>query len=94
MPFDAVGIVVISLTAITVAIQYYACRRAGTWFFAFGLLGSGTVAVSAIALLPGTDWPQAQAVADVGILVAGCAAFASSVWLRFAFKMAGDRDGS
>jgi hypothetical protein len=92
VPPEAAVTVTMAIAIVTCAVQYYASRRAGTWFFTFGLLCTGAIAISAIAILPGTAWPQAQAVADVGILVAGCAAFGSSAWLHFAFKMAGDPD--
>ncbi|MGA9138720.1 MAG: hypothetical protein WBZ29_00745 [Methanocella sp.] len=93
MPPETVETATAATAIVAVAIQYYVTRKAGTWFFVFGLLGSSAITLSAIALFPGAAWPEALAAADIGILVAGCAAFASSAWLYVAFKMAGDMDG-
>lgn len=87
---EAVKTVVIVTAIIIVAIQYHTSKGSSSWFFIFGLLCSLAIAISLLASLP---WiVSLQAVSDIGILLAGCAALASSAWLHFAFKMAGEPD--
>lgn len=90
MPPESAEIAVIVIAMAAAAVHYHICKKSGTWFFLFGFLGACVIAVSAIALLSAKAWPQAQAVMDICILLAGCAAFASSAWLLFAFRIAGE----
>lgn len=83
--------VVIAL--VSLAVHYRLAGRSGSGMFAYSLLMAAAiaVAVAAVSLAPVNQ--AAQAVADIGILVAGAMAFASSGWLLFAFSQAGDSDG-
>lgn len=92
VPPDAAWLPGMVVAIVAIALQYYADRRFGTAFFRFGLMCTCAMAVSLLASLPGAVWPQLQALADIGILLAGCAAFAASAWLSVAFQMAGDPD--
>lgn len=92
VPPEAVQVIMVVMAMIMVALQYYICKKSGTWFFIFGLLCSSAIAISLMASMPGITVLSTQALADIGILLAGCAAFASSAWLLFAFKMAGEPD--
>lgn len=92
VPPEAFQIVMVVTAVIMVALQYHISKKSGTWFFIFGLLCASAIAVSLLASLPRAASLSAQAVADTGIMLAGCAAFASSVWLHFAFKTAGEPD--
>jgi signal transduction histidine kinase len=92
VPPEAVQIIMVVMAMIMVALQYHISKRSGTWFFIFGLLCSSAIAISLMASMPWIAGPSTQALADIGILLAGCAAFASSAWLLIAFKMAGEPD--
>jgi hypothetical protein len=92
VPTEIVEIVMVVTAMIMVALQYHITKKSGTWFFIFGLLCSSAIAISLLASLPRVASVTGQAVADTGIMLAGCAAFSSSVWLHFAFKMAGEPD--
>lgn len=89
---EAVEIVAIAIAFTMVVLQYHISKKSGTWFFIFGLLCSSAIAISVLASLPRVASLPAHAAADIGILLAGCMAFASAACLHFAFRMAGEPD--
>ncbi len=90
---DAACLAAVAVVVVSLAAHYHVAGNARTWFAFYGLSSSALIALSVLALLIGPVWPGTGAAGDIGVLLAGCAAFASSAWLRFAFIAAGEPDG-
>ncbi|OPY25658.1 MAG: hypothetical protein A4E28_03033 [Methanocella sp. PtaU1.Bin125] len=93
VPPEAFDIAVAAIALTVIALYYLIHKKLKTWLFTFGFICSAAMAVSLLASLVAAPIPPARAVADIGVLLAGCAAFVSSAWLCFVFKMAGEPDG-
>jgi hypothetical protein len=70
--------------------HYRLMRKSGSGLFAYSLLIAASITIAALAASLAPVDHSAQAVTDVGIMLAGALAFAASGWLLFAFGMAGD----
>jgi hypothetical protein len=76
--------------AVSLIIHWRLAIKSGSGLFAYSLLITAAIAATATATSLAPAGPVAQAVADVGVMLAGALAFAASGWLLFAFGRAGD----
>jgi hypothetical protein len=74
-------------------VHYRLVRLSGSGLFAYCLLMATTIAIAALAISVAPANQAAQAVTDIGILLAGALAYAASGWLLFAFSQADDARG-
>ncbi len=93
LPPELVTALPVIVALLSLIVQYRQAGRSGSGLFAYGLLMAAAIAVAIIAISAAPADQAAQAVADIGILLAGALAFAASGWLLFAFSQAGDTDG-
>jgi hypothetical protein len=81
------------VAVLSLVVHYRLLMMSGSGLFAYSLLIVAAIAVATLAASLAPANPGAQAVTDVGILMAGALAFAASGWLIFAFGMAGEAGG-
>lgn len=87
---ELIALVPAVVAILSLVVHYRLANRSGSGLFAYGLLLALVIAIAATTISLAPADTAAQAVKDVGVLLAGALAFAASGWLLFAFGMAGD----
>jgi hypothetical protein len=93
VPLELFSVIPAVAAILALIIYYRLARLSDSGLFAYCLLIAVAIACAALAISLAPANQAAEAVADIGILLAGALAFAASGWLLFAFGQAGDARG-
>lgn len=92
-PHELIATTSAVVAILSLVVHYRLLMKSGSGLFAYSLLIATAIAIAALAASLAPADHRAQAVTDVGILMAGALSFTASGWLIFAFGMAGDAGG-